>query len=483
MSRINTNVPALQAVHHLRVNYDDLNVRLERLSTGLRINRGRDDPAGLIASEILRSEIRSIQQAIDNSVRANNVITTVEGAMNEVSALLVDLQGLVVSTSNETGLTEAEVRANQLEVDSILDSIDRIANTTKFGTIRLLDGSMSYLLSDVPAAAFDSVSVFAAQLPRSGVREVKVTVTQSAQRAQVQFVGATPGGISQTSATTIEIRGVRGTSLLTFGSGTNLAEIQNAINNVVTITGVSATVSAPSMAGVASALVLNSTDFGSDAFVSVEPIAGNFIVNGNNAVIARDTGVDAGVLIDGQPTTVHGFRADVRYSGLDARLYLGETFGQTLSSATFTIAGGGAVFQLTPEVRPAGQLNFGFNSIRTTQLGNAVTGRLYTLRSGSTNDFATKNFDTAQAIVDDAIEQVASYRGRLGSMQRNHIEDNINSQQVTLENVTASESNIRDADMAVEVSALTRAQILVQSTQTSLQIANSLPNLVLALLQ
>jgi len=112
MTRINSNVPALRAIHQLRSNQLDLNTRLERLATGLRINRGADDPAGLIASEGLRSEIRSISQAIDNSTRATNVVSTAEGALTEVSALLVQLQDLVVQTANEGALTDNEVAAN-----------------------------------------------------------------------------------------------------------------------------------------------------------------------------------------------------------------------------------------------------------------------------------------------------------------------------------------------------------------------------------
>ncbi|MHC4091314.1 MAG: flagellin, partial [Planctomycetota bacterium] len=132
MSRINTNIPALVAIGRLRRNQEDLNVRLERLSTGLRINRGADDPAGLIASEILRNEIRTIRQAIDNSARAINVISTAEGALHEVSALLLDVRALITSTANESALAPAEVQANQQEIDAILTSVNRIANTTEF---------------------------------------------------------------------------------------------------------------------------------------------------------------------------------------------------------------------------------------------------------------------------------------------------------------------------------------------------------------
>lgn len=481
MSRINTNIAAIQAIRHLQGNYADLTLRLERLATGLRINRGRDDPAGLIASERLRFEMRGIQQAIGNSSRAANVISTTEGALAEVNALLLDLQALVIEAANKGAMTDEEINANQLQIDSILASIDRVSNNTTFGGKKLLDGSQAYILSALPTAALGTVSVFAARLPQSGPRSITVNVTQSAQTAQVAFVGTNAGGVSTTSATSIEVHGTVGTTILSFASGTTLANVKIAINNATQMTGVSAVVSTPSVAGVASAVVLNSTTFGSDAFVSITPIQGNFIVSNYNTV-SHDWGVDASVLVDGQPAFVKGLRADVHTGGLDTRIYLMPAFAQTLSSADFTIRGGGTVFQLAPEVTPNGQIHAGFNSVRTTQLGNAIVGRLCTLRSGGDNDLSSENFLTAQEIAAEAIDQVASYRGRLGNFQKNTIEPNIRSLGITLENVTASESVIRDADMAVELSALTRAQILVQSTQSTLQVANALPNLVLALL-
>ncbi|MFQ5589644.1 MAG: flagellin [Phycisphaerae bacterium] len=482
MSRINTNIPALRAVDFISRNQEELNLRLERLASGLRINRGRDDPAGLIVSETLRSEIRAIQQAITNSTRASNVLSVAEGAMNEVSALLVELQALVVSTANEGGLLEEEVRANQLAVDSILASIDRIGQSTTFAGQKLLDGTRDYTLSGVPPTQLNSVSIYGAHVPVGGERNVNVEVTQSAQRALLSFVGTNAGGVSTTSATTVEVRGLLGSTLLSFASGTTLATIRDALNNLTDVTGASAVVSAPAAGGAASALLLNSVALGSDAFVSVRPIGGNFIVDGNSDSVVRDVGVDAGVLINGQRAYVKGLRADVRSDVLDARVYLAESFGQSLSSTNFSITGGGARFQLTPEVSPNGQLNASLGRISATDLGNSVIGLLYTLRSGGANDLASGNFAAAQGIVEEAIDQVASARGRLGSIQREHLDPNIANQSVALENVTASESVVRDADMAVEVAALTRAQILVQSTLSTLQIAVSTPKLVLSLL-
>lgn len=482
MSRINSNIPALRAIHQLALNQTDLNIRLNRLATGLRINRGADDPAGLIASERLRSETRTIQQAIENSGRAANVISVAEGSLNQASALLLDLQSLVVQAANEGGMSEDEISANQLQIDSILSSLDRIADTTSFAGKKLLDGSLAYLTSGMVPAAFPSVQIFSARMPQGGSRQVRVEVTGSAQTAQINFVGMNVSGTSTTSATTIALRGTLGSEILSFASGTSLAQIRSAINNVTAVTGVEAVVSAAAVGTAASALMLSSIEVGADAFVSVGAIGGNFIEAGNADTSTRTVGVDATVLVDGQPAVTKGLRAEVRTSGLDARFFLTQAFAQTLSSASFNIIGGGAVFQLTPEVTPNGQTHVGLTSIATSQLGNAVSGLLFTVRSGGSNDLASHNFLTAQKVIKDAISQISFIRGRLGNIQKNIIEPNVAAQSVALENVTAAESIIRDADMAAEVSALTRAQILVQSTQTTLQIANSQPTAVLSLL-
>ncbi|MBL7650359.1 MAG: flagellin, partial [Candidatus Hydrogenedentes bacterium] len=140
MSRINSNIQSLQAINKLGRNNNELATRLERLSSGLRINRGKDDPAGLIASETLRSEIEGIRTAVDNTSRANNVINTAEGSLNEVSSLLLELQSLTIEAANRGALSDQEVAANQLQVDAILNSINRISNTTQFNGIKLLNG-------------------------------------------------------------------------------------------------------------------------------------------------------------------------------------------------------------------------------------------------------------------------------------------------------------------------------------------------------
>ena len=151
MSRINTNVTSLVAQRVLGQNNFGLNDSLERLSTGLRINRGKDDPAGLIASENLRAEIKSVESAINNAERADQVVNIAEGGLSEVSGLLTELQGLITNTANDAGLSKAEKEANQLQIDSILQTIDRVSDQTSFQGTKLLNGNFDSA-STVPSS-------------------------------------------------------------------------------------------------------------------------------------------------------------------------------------------------------------------------------------------------------------------------------------------------------------------------------------------
>src|SRR5947208_3313873 len=206
MSRINTNVSSLIAQRVLRKNNDSLNTSLERLSTGLKINTGADNPAGLIASENLRSEKAGITQAIDNAGRASNIVGTAEGGLGEVSGLLTQLQSLVSQTANSGGLSKEEKDANQLQVDSILNTINRISQSTSFQGTKLLNGNYAYTTSGVTSTSFDNVQVNAARLPDGASIGVVVQVVTSAQTGQINY---TTGTLSDN--VTIEVGGNGGT--------------------------------------------------------------------------------------------------------------------------------------------------------------------------------------------------------------------------------------------------------------------------------
>lgn len=482
MSRINQNVPALQAIHQLSRNQSDLTLRLERLSTGLRINRGADDPAGLIASQSLRSELRGLTGAIENSERAINVIATADAALSEAGALLLEIRGLINRSANEGALSDTEIQANQLQVDSLLESINRIANTTQFNGKKLLNGQLGYTISSQVTASIPRLQVFGARIPENGSVSVTLQVTQSAQTAAL-FIPlgggsglSASGHLSSSNNITIEVQGSQGTEIFGFTGSTTTATIATTINSFTSLTGIAASAST-------GGLTFSSTGFGSNEFVSVKDISGTFTVNAGDQGDTKDAGRDAGVLVNGQQATVNGLIASIRANGLDIVADLSQAFGTALGSTTFGITGGGAQFQIGPDVNADGLVSIGVPSISTSNLGNTINGFLNSIGTGGTASLVSGNFTTAEGIIGSAIEQVAVLSGRLGGFQANQLETNINSRRVAFENVTAAESAIRDTDYSVEVARLTRAQILVQSTTQILGLANQLPQNVLSLLR
>ena len=150
MARINSNSPSMIAQFNLSRSNDNLQVRLQRLATGLRINRGSDDPAGLIVSERLATDINGVEQAIKNGERASSVISTTEASLSEVNELLNSIKALIVEGANTGGNSKEERDANQLQIDSAIRSITRISNTATFGGLNLLDGSLDYITSSMP---------------------------------------------------------------------------------------------------------------------------------------------------------------------------------------------------------------------------------------------------------------------------------------------------------------------------------------------
>lgn len=472
MSRINTNVASLTAQRGLARSQKSLDATLQRLSTGLRINRGADDPAGLIASEGLRSEIAGITQSLDNSQRASNVIATAEGALNEVAALLLTVKDLVVEAANTGAFSQEEIKANQLQVDSAIESITRISNTTTFAGLKLLNGSLEYLTSGVQTANIRSLEISQASFGTASNIPVEVELLTSARTAELTFTGS-----SITQSVTIEITGPKGVDILTFTSGTTASQVALAVNRLADSTGILA-----DFTNLASGVTFRSQEFGSKNFVSVVARSGTFNVEDSaGATVQRAIGVDATATINGAFVRGDGLNLSLNTASLDLNLTLDTAFG--LGTTRFAITGGGALFQLGPQVNSQQQVNIGIQSIAATRLGDTLTGFLSDVRSGGSASLLSGNTASASEIVEKAIRQVSALRGRLGAFERNTIDTNINSLSVALENVTASESVIRDADFARETAALTRSQILTQAGTSVLATANSTPQQVLSLLQ
>ena len=488
MSSINTNVPSMIAQRVLRNQNAAMVVSLERLATGLRINRGKDDPAGLIASENLRSEKKAISGAISNAQRAEQVINVAEGGLQEIASLLVELKGLVGQSANEAGLSAEEKDANQLQVDSILQTIDRLANSTSFQGVKLLNGNFDYTTTGVTGALLDDVSINATRLPKNGTLTVTVAMAVSAQTGGVFLsTGTTYADPAGGGALTIEITGNEGIQQFTFASGTPQTGIISAINNFKDATGVSASISSNG-----NRVELRSVGFGEDAFVNVKELAApaslDFIFASAAAPGAlaslKDVGRDPTLLINGQKATTTGLDGRVSTAGFDISVTVVGTsnLNKTDGSTTFTITGGGADFNLSPDVNLAGLVSIGIESVATGNLGKGGVGVISSLKSGGDQNVVNGDLTLAQKIVDEAVKQISSLRGRLGAFQKYTIGSTIRSLSIALENTAAAESSIRDTDFASETATLTRQQILSQAATQALAIANAMPQSILALL-
>jgi len=493
MARINTNIPSVIAQNNLQRSNSSLSTSLERLSTGFRINRGADDPAGLIVSERLRSEIGGIEQAIDNSERASSVLATTEAYLAEVAELLTSIKGLVVEAANTGGLSEEEIEANQLQVDSAIESITRISNVASFAGLNLLDGSLNYITSGVATSALAGVNVYGAQFGNASSIPIEVEVVQSAQTGALFLSGAFSGGTPGTllSSVTLEVAGTNGVQTLSFISGTSLEAVVTAVNRVTATTGVSAALANPS--NPASGMSFNSTTFGSDSFVSVRPVgqAGEFWETyeegrGGNPV-QRDEGRDVRAIINGALGTGKGLDVSLNSPALSVDLQLGRAMAtQEGATSSFTITGGGSNFQLGPAITATQQVGLGIRSVAASRLGGTTIGDtqffLDSLKSGQANALTAGEAENASKVLESAITEVSVLRGRLGAFERNTLQTNIRALQIGFENISASESKIRDTDFARETAQLTRNQILVQAGTSVLSTANSLSQNVLQLL-
>ncbi|CAN5816200.1 flagellin [soil metagenome] len=514
MSRINSNVSSLIARTNLANSSKDLSTRLERLSTGLRINRGADDPAGLIISNRLGSEINGLNQAVKNSERASSVISTTEGALSEVSDLLNSIRGLVVEAANTGAISDDERAANQLQINSAIESITRISNATSFGGLKLLNGSLDYVLSGVNSNNIANAKVFGANLSNRTSVAVNVQTIASAQTGRLfvrgDYAGPFGNGAFQSSVN-LEITGPKGVQTIQFLSGTTFANVITAINSRKDSTGVSASLN---NGNANSGLVFSSTGFGSSEFVSVKQLdrvgGGGFFqtysLAGNAPVTAtidipalitattlvssqQDSGRDVFAIVNGALGTGKGTKISLSdATNISLELDLTTTFATTNgSSSTFNITGGGALYQLGGEINSAQQINIGLPSIAASRLGGTIVGGklnfLDSIRTGGKNDLSTGNFQTATDVLLKAIDETSLLRGRLGALEKNTLNTNVRSVQAAIENLTASQSTIRDADFAVETAALSRAQVLQSAGTSVLQLANSQSQNVLQLLR
>ncbi|MBE3573067.1 MAG: flagellin [Moorella humiferrea] len=371
--RINQNISALNAYRNLTVTNNALTKSMEKLSSGLRINRAADDAAGLAISEKMRGQIRGLNQAIRNAQDGISLIQTAEGALNETHSILQRMRELAVQAANDTNTTTDRWEI-QKEINQLSEELTRIANTTEFNTKNLLGGS---------------------------------------------FNGTFQIGANQGQSITLEINGMTSSDLKT-----NNQKAVGAYVEISPAKGSNLTVASGAQDGMYTIEV--SSGASNKIFLTLKNEAGSSIATASgasNASFIRVSGGNIGLTVK----VSGGFRAEGFTSGTAAKIYV------------------------------VGK-DKGISVITATDANNAIT------------------------TINNAIEMVSAERAKLGAYQ-NRLEHTIANLGTAAENLTAAESRIRDLDMAQEMMAFTRNQILSQAGTAMLAQANAQPQTVLQLLR
>ena len=469
--KLANNVGALVAQNNLNRSSTNLGKSLERLSSGLKVNRGADGPAALVISEKQRSQIAGLRQAIDNTEKAVSVVQTAEGALNEINSLLVKVRGLALDSANSGVNDDDALAANQAEIDNVLDTINRIANNTQFGTKKLLDGS-----SGTTAVSNDSDVTFLDATAETQTGTYAVNITQEATKAiaEAGFVTTTT-----TADETLTINGVN----ITLETGLDQAGVIARINEFSDQTGVIADDQGTTVAG---ATRLVSAGIGGDESITVQSsLAGAVTTSGFANTATTETGQDVGGTINGVSATGDG---DVLTSDIGASKGLSVRIGIDPSDSTQTVSGAqgnvdvtnnALVFQIGANQNQTASISI--SRVNPTSLGVGVTGNQFATLNEIDITSAAKAQD-ALAVIDAAVDDITNLRGGLGAFQQNTLSSTANNLRATLENTVNAESIIRDTDFAEEISNFTKQQVLVQAGTSTLSSANQTSQLVLSLL-
>ncbi|MBN2445942.1 MAG: hypothetical protein JXO22_04415 [Phycisphaerae bacterium] len=457
-----TNPNTLTLLNIVNRTSDSQSDTMTRLSTGSRINKGSDDPAGLIAMRAMDTELTAVNAALSNNQRTDAMLGVADNAMTEIASMLDEIQSLAQQSTNSAGLTASELSANQAQIDNALAAIDRIVSTTEFNGKNLLDGSLGINVT-APTSAVTDVQVYSRETSSSNAT---LTVSRTAAAEKATFQLATG---SATEASEIAIQGEDGSAVISIASGDTMATIASKINAATGETGVTASATSTS-------LNLLSSDYGSDAFVRVSVISGADFSNN------YDAGVDAGIKVNGQVAAVDGLNVSFSSGDLSMSFNITEDYGTTatVTDKTLTVSSqGGATFQLGTNSNT--RQTIGINGIYSSQLGSGSTGYLSQLKSGGSASLLNDPSAAAQ-IAKAASQQVATAQGRLGGFQKFQVQTSINALNATEEGLTSARSTIADADYAADTAELNNQSVLLQAAISLLGLANQQSSQILSLL-
>ena len=420
--RINHNIAAFNAQNKLTVNENKVKKSMEKLSSGLRINRAGDDASGLAISEKMRGQIRGLEQALTNSQDGISLIQTGEGALNEIHAILQRQRELVVQASNDTN-TEEERKVIKEEVLQLSDEINYISSSTEFNSHSLLNGKYS---GKIQVGANEGQTI---DLSIGNVNGASLGLVGGATITSLVFQfphGLTEGTYNIKNGKVIDQRGQEigevnpnNSKELLLNNGDPFV-----VNREFSEGETFSYVTDPS------AMIKVPLQVNPDAVNASKLPAGQYMVDNNNILCAMPGAIQVGKLDNGVLTM---FDKNGSKINLKASFNLTDQDLQALN--TFDIRG-----------------------LNVNNAADSLT------------------------ILDQAIDRVSSQRAKLGAIQ-NRLEHTINNLSTSGENLTAAESRIRDIDMAKEMMEMTKTNILQQASQSMLAQANQSPQNVLQLLR
>ncbi len=506
--RINHNLAALNAWRNINKTSYNMNKTLEKLSSGLRINRAGDDAAGLAISEKMRGQVKGLRMAIKNAQDAISMIQTAEGALNEVHSILQRMRELAVEAASDTN-TDVDRSNLQKEVNQLLEEIDRIARATEFNTKKLLDGTLEIFRDRYDAkivtggnfqlktedislntvAAGTNIANYRVDLKANDSvgKTFDVVILGNPFKITLKSVGADQvfyniefQGTSLASATAT---GYANVDLGDITIGLHFSSDMNTLENI-TVTVKNDTAFDATNAPEGSYVVEVGQFSGSvTSPLDVRVVHSSEYGTAKEIVNFSDGSKDyygASLKLSGSAVSISSLYA-IRFNWR-TDVYNIEDFGNALPIEEVVDSGVARV----ESVNTSGdKLIF---QIGANEGQNMVAGidKMDSASLGLTKesvDLTTQNgAELAIMVIDGAIHKVSEMRAQLGAFQ-NRLEHTIANLGVAAENLTAAESRIRDADMAREMMEFTKQQILIQSGMAMLAQANTLPQNVLQLLR
>jgi flagellin len=453
------NLGSSSIVSHLIELGTQLATSNERLTTGYRVNRASDDPSGIIAATKFSAEIARIDGQLRNAQRISSIVDTADAALTEISTLMGTIETAQLAAAGAA--TEEDKAAYQAEIDTAIDAIDTLVNTTSFNNTNLLDGSYAYTVSGV-----DSDDLADVRVKSTNHSDTPVTYTVeavAATKAEISYGGANP-----VADVIFTLTGPNGSAQITWQAGQSKATLAALVNLETDSTGIESEYN--------TYVYFRPENAGEGNNVEITFQQGSLTMRNDNQTV--DYGADATATINGASTSVSGSDAYYTSGNTSISLTLADSF--TAGTTNFTVRGNGTDWALGTSA--ASRINFGQVSLRSTNLGNGSLGYLSSLKSGGENDIASENYSAGAAIIQRASSQVAADQGRWGAIKSCTIESSTNSLTVAKTAMETAKSNIIDLDYIAETANNERLQILMDAGITALTSSSLIASNVLSIL-